>query len=63
MDALVGNSTIRVQGSPKTVAQLLCALAFSREEAIVKVNGVVRPDGWNLASKDKIEVIKVVFGG
>ena len=42
---------------------LLRALDISPQEALVKVNGKVRPEGTPFSKKDKLEVIRVVFGG
>jgi sulfur carrier protein ThiS len=34
-----------------------------REEVVVKVNGRLAPETRVLSAKDRVEVIKVVFGG
>jgi len=45
------------------VSSLLRSLGLMREEVVVKVNGRLAPDTKTLSEKDKVEVIKVVFGG
>jgi sulfur carrier protein ThiS len=45
------------------VASLLKKLGVMREEVVVKVNGRLAPETKRLAAADKVEVIKVVFGG
>ena len=45
------------------VDSLLKALGLMREEVVVKVNGRLVPDTKILSEKDRVEVIKVVFGG
>lgn len=51
------------KGNPKTVGQLLRLLSLSPEEALVKVDGSVRPEGASICGAKKVEVIRVVFGG
>ncbi|VVC02411.1 ThiS family protein [uncultured archaeon] len=46
-----------------SIRQLLAALHISPQEALVKVNGKIRPESAPLAKKDRVEVIRVVFGG
>jgi sulfur carrier protein ThiS len=46
-----------------TVSGLLKDLKVMREEVVVKVNGRLAPDTRAIKSSDKVEVIKVVFGG
>ena len=46
-----------------TALQLLKKLELRREEVVVKINGKLAPETTELDGKDKIEVIKVVFGG
>jgi sulfur carrier protein ThiS len=45
------------------IASLLKKLGVMREEVVVKVNGRLAPETRRLAVSDKVEVIKVVFGG
>jgi sulfur carrier protein ThiS len=46
-----------------SVAALLKKLGVMREEVVVKVNGRLAPETREIGPKDKVEVIKVVFGG
>lgn len=46
-----------------TLAELLKKMKVSREEVVVKVNGKLAPETRKVRSDDKIEIIKVVFGG
>ncbi|MCI0503571.1 MoaD/ThiS family protein [Candidatus Micrarchaeota archaeon] len=45
------------------VASLLKKLGVMREEVVVKVNGRLAPETRPLLASDRVEVIKVVFGG
>ena len=47
----------------KTVGELLGRLGVSREEALVKVDGHVRPEGFGIKKAKKVDVIRVVYGG
>ena len=42
------------------VAQLV---GLSKQEAIFKVDGKIRPDNYELKGDEEVDVIKVVFGG
>jgi sulfur carrier protein ThiS len=46
-----------------TIGGLLRELRLMREEVVVKVNGRLAPETRVLSAKDRVEVIKVVFGG
>jgi len=46
-----------------TVSALLKKLKVRREEVVVKLNGRLAPETASVLSNDKVEVIKVVFGG
>ncbi|MBN1170392.1 sulfur carrier protein ThiS [Candidatus Micrarchaeota archaeon] len=46
-----------------TLAELLKKMKVSREEVVVKVNGKLVPETREVKADDKIEIIKVVFGG
>lgn len=61
MEISVGSSKLSLEA--KTISEVLSSLGLSREEALVKVNGSVRPEDWKLSPSDSVEVIKVVFGG
>ena len=54
---------VRVDADASTVGSLLRALEISPQEALVKVDGKIRPEGAPIGKRDKIEVIRVVFGG
>jgi len=46
-----------------SVASLLKKLGVMREEVVVRVNGKLVPETRELGPRDRVEVIKVVFGG
>ena len=46
-----------------TLVELLKKLGVMREEVVVKVNGKLTPETTKLKKTDRVEVIKVVFGG
>ena len=46
-----------------TLIELMRELKVMREEVIVKVNGRLAPETRRLGRTDKVEIIKVVFGG
>ena len=46
-----------------TAGQLLKKLDIRREEVVVKINGELSPETCELSDSDKVEIIKVVFGG
>ncbi|VVB57573.1 Uncharacterised protein [uncultured archaeon] len=52
-----------VVGRPGSVRELLALLKISPQEALVRVDGKIRPDGFGLAGAKKVEIIRVVFGG
>ncbi|MDE1797978.1 MAG: MoaD/ThiS family protein [Candidatus Micrarchaeota archaeon] len=63
---------ILLDGKPKTVAlrpgvrtgaQLLRILGISPQEALLKLDGQVRPESASITPQSKIEIIRVVFGG
>jgi thiamine biosynthesis protein ThiS len=62
MEVLFDNQKqkVKFQG---TVTDLLRKLRVMREEVIVKVNGKLVPETRPLDTNDKVEIIKVVFGG
>lgn len=45
------------------ISDLLKKLGLAQEEVLVKVNGKLAPEDAEIGAKDKIEIIKVVFGG
>ncbi|MBU0527494.1 MoaD/ThiS family protein [Candidatus Micrarchaeota archaeon] len=46
-----------------TIEQLLKELKVMREEVVIKVNGELSAETTEVGSADKVEIIKVVFGG
>lgn len=46
-----------------TVDELLKELKVMREEVVIKVNGRITPETESVGENDKVEIIKVVFGG
>ncbi len=53
----------RWKGGGRTGAALLRELGISPQEALLKVDGAVRPEGTAIGPKSRIEIIRVVFGG
>ena len=62
MEVIIDNRAKVIEFSGD-VSSLLKSLGLMREEVVVKVNGNLAPDTKTLSGKDKVEVIKVVFGG
>lgn len=61
---LLDGRSKKVQGrAPTSVLELLACLSLSPQEALVRVDGKIRPEGHPITAKSKIEVIRVVFGG
>ena len=48
---------------PAEVGVLLARLSLSPQEALVRVDGRIRPENFKISKKSKIEIIRVVFGG
>lgn len=46
-----------------TVQELLKELDVMREEVVIKVNGKITPETESVGQGDRVEIIKVVFGG
>jgi thiamine biosynthesis protein ThiS len=46
-----------------TIEELLKELNVMREEVVIKVNGKITPETESIGPEDKVEIIKVVFGG
>ena len=46
-----------------TIADLLREIGLAREEVLVKVGGKLTPEDARMGAKDRVEIIKVVFGG
>lgn len=62
MDLIVDNEHKEMEFSG-TLSDLLRELRVMREEVVVKVNGRLAPETRKIGKKDKVEIIKVVFGG
>jgi sulfur carrier protein ThiS len=45
------------------ISSLLKKLGVRREEVVVKLNGRLAPETARVRADDRVEVIKVVFGG
>ncbi len=45
------------------VQELLDDLNVMREEVVIKVNGKLSPETREVGPDDRVEIIKVVFGG
>ncbi len=54
------NKELQFQG---TIEELIKKLDYSIEEVLVKKNGELVPETETVNDKDKIEIIKVIFGG
>lgn len=46
-----------------TLQELLRDLKVMREEVVIKVNGKLTPETERVGPGDRVEIIKVVFGG
>ncbi len=46
-----------------SVDELLKEMKVMREEVVIKVNGKITPETESVGKSDKVEIIKVVFGG
>ena len=46
-----------------SIKELLKELKVMREEVVIKVNGKITPETEMVGKDDKVEIIKVVFGG
>lgn len=46
-----------------TIEELLDELKVMREEVVIKVNGRLAPETEAVGEGDRVEIIKVVFGG
>jgi sulfur carrier protein ThiS len=62
MEVIIDNRKQEI-GFSGDISSLLKELGLMREEVVVKVNGRLAPDTKTLSDMDKVEVIKVVFGG
>jgi thiamine biosynthesis protein ThiS len=62
MELRIDNAMKKINFSG-TLAELIKKSGFMREEVVVKVNGKLVPETTKLKKTDKVEIIKVVFGG
>lgn len=62
MELIVDSERKRMRHSG-SVSSLLKKLGVMREEVVVKVNGKLAPETHEINARDRVEVIKVVFGG
>ena len=62
MDITIDNKRKRIDFEGD-ISSLLKSLKVMREEVVVKVNGKLAPETKMITKKDKVEIIKVVFGG
>jgi thiamine biosynthesis protein ThiS len=46
-----------------TISSLLKKLNIRSEEVAIKVNGQIAPETTKINADDKIEIIRVIFGG
>ncbi len=60
---LILDSRARLIDFDGDISGLLKELKVMREEVIIKVNGRLAPETRRLKPTDRVEVIKVVFGG
>jgi len=60
---ILDGKRVSVRAGATDIRALLKALGISPQEALVKVNGKVRPEGTHVSKGDSVEVIRVVFGG
>ncbi|MFH1095227.1 MAG: hypothetical protein V1728_03345 [Candidatus Micrarchaeota archaeon] len=60
---LLDNKPVTLKKMPPNGRELMRLLKVSPQEAVLKVDGRVRPEGAALVPKNKVEVIRVVFGG
>ena len=63
MLVIFGGGKKRARFAKGKIADLLRALGIPQEEALVKVNGALAPDDAEIDAQDKVEVIRIVFGG
>jgi thiamine biosynthesis protein ThiS len=63
MKVKVDGKEVEVKEKPKTVAELLANLKITEEEVLVKINGKLVSRDREIQTKDRIEILKVIFGG
>lgn len=57
------DNRVKSIGFSGTAAALLRKLRVRREEVVIRINGKLAPETKKIEKNDKVEVIKVVFGG
>lgn len=62
MELIVDGERKRMRHSGD-IGSLLKKLGVLREEVVVRVNGKLVPETRGIGTRDRVEVIKVVFGG
>ncbi|MFN7991294.1 MAG: MoaD/ThiS family protein [Candidatus Micrarchaeia archaeon] len=62
MELILDNLSRQMEFSG-TLSGLLRELKVMREEVVVKVNGKLAPETSSVGENDRVEIIKVVFGG
>lgn len=63
MRIILNREKTRANFKKGKILGLLSELKLSREEVLVKVNGKLAPEDAEISQKDRVEIIKVVFGG
>ncbi len=63
MELTLDGRKMTLKKMPATVAELITALGANQEEVLVKVNGRLAPNGAKISPKDKVKVMRVIFGG
>jgi sulfur carrier protein ThiS len=63
MIAMVDGERVRAPFKAGQISRLLSELKIPREEVLVKVNGKLAPEDAEISASDRVEIIKVVFGG
>ncbi len=63
MRLILNREKIRANFKKGKISDLLQKLRIAREEVLVKVNGKLAPEDAEISEKDRVEIIKVVFGG
>jgi sulfur carrier protein ThiS len=62
MELILDNRPSVMEFSGK-ISDLLRELKVMREEVVIKVNGKLAPETREIEPSDKVEIIKVIFGG
>ena len=62
MELLLDNKSTEMEFNG-TVSTLLKDLKVMREEVVIKINGRLAPETAMIMPDDRVEIVKVVFGG